>query len=192
MIEKLESFKKKVSGKRMAKMWDAHDKLLVGVATSLLHAKSEYDRPGWIRGTDINTRTSSDVTVNAKKDLNFDIEGLRKVDLMYRVTSKNLQTGYTTTGTIRGTLDKFFESFSINVHGIISFREIGKIIAEITTEIANIPPPYRIHFPETQIARIVSQMIALGLLEPCEQDEKQFQLTKKGSKIRNELVVQKS
>jgi hypothetical protein len=181
-IEKLEAFKQKARSSRMAKMWDTHEKLLVGVMASLFNAKNDYNRPGWTRGTNINQGVLSEVEV--------DVNEIRKFNLKYGYSLQSIETGYVTKGTISGTLDEVFEHISVKAHETISFNEIGKTFIEITVDTLKPSFPYNIHLSDTEIAKIISQIIAFELLEPCEKDGKPlFKLSEKGLKMRNKLIL---
>ena len=183
-IERLESFKQKARGNRMAKMWDTNEKLLVGVVVSLYKAQYDYDRPGWTRGIYANNEISPKTEVN--------VDEIRKFDLKYGYLIQYPQTGYWSNGNINATMDEIFEHISIKAHETISFGEIGQVILEIATALTKPDSPYRISVSDTEIAKIISQIIAFELLEPCEKNGRQlFKLTDKGLRMRNELVVPK-
>ncbi|MCL2602841.1 MAG: DUF4062 domain-containing protein [Defluviitaleaceae bacterium] len=186
LFEKLEVFKQRAMNNRMAKMWDTHEKLLVGVVVSLLNAKNDYDRPGWIRGTNIENENLSKPEI--------DINKMKEIDFTYSYLSQNMQTGYIAKGNIKGKLDEAFESVALKTHGIITFNQIGQAFLEITRTITkHFAPLWSMSISDTEIIKAISQMIAFDLLEYYENNNEQgFRLTEKGLKIRNELVIPKS
>ena len=184
LLEKLEAFKKKARSSRMAKMWDTHEKLLVGVMGSLFNAKNDYDRPGWTRGTNATHDVLPEEEVN--------INELKKFNLKYGYLIQYPQTGNWKKGSINATMDEIFEQISIVTHESISFGEIGQVFLELAKSLTKPSSPYRISVSDIEIAKIISQIIAFGLLEPCEKDGKPlFRLTDKGLEMRNKLVVSK-
>ena len=186
LIEKLGAFRQKAIGNRMAKMWDTHEKLLVGVMASLFSAKDAYNRPGWIKGTSIKVENVSkpEIELNKMKEIEFSCSYL----------SQNMQTGYVVKGNINGKLDDAFECVAINAHGIVTFKEIGQAFIDITRTTTKLfAPLWSMSISDTEIIKAISQMIAFGLLEYYENDnEEGFKLTEKGLKMRNDLVVPKS
>lgn len=53
---KLEIFRDKVSKNRLVSFWKSKDELLGQIVASLFNAKTQFDRPGWIRGGEFDEK----------------------------------------------------------------------------------------------------------------------------------------
>ena len=176
--------KQKDAGNRMAQMWTTHEELMAGVIIALNNAVKDHNRPGWIRGSEAyEWEALAKTKIDAKK--------LGEIKVSFDYSTQNMQNGNWAKGSITATLDEVFKSIAIKVIGSVTPREVGQIFIEIArTTMKKHAPLWTMGICDTAISGIMSQLIALKLFElDKEKDEWVYKLTKKGLKVRDELVL---
>lgn len=194
---KLAEFKKKAMNNRLASVWKDMADLGGKVAISIMRAKQEVSRPGWVRGGDYNHAELLAQILELKKEN----EELQKQLAQYErcQESKDLafyghkiQLHYTeicyvyTMDTqikekdITITLDELFKFISLRLTGIHSPRDFQKAVSSFVSG----------YSVDNQQALIVkNQYIQLGLFRRAidKKNNETIQLTEKGIRIMNEL-----
>ncbi len=80
----LDNFKQKARNNRMAKMWDSHEELIIGVMSALNNAKKTCDRPGWTRDAQDNTELLTQIN-----NLRIENDKLKKENKTLKEVKKN-------------------------------------------------------------------------------------------------------
>lgn len=197
--EKLELFKGKAMTNRLASIWKTESDLAGEVAISIMKAKQETVRPGWIRGDEINPEEDlkkiSDLQEENKKlneknvELQKAIEQLKFIDSELEFDDKKIEACYATySGSILSkaqTIKDVFAYVSIFMTNI-SFIE-SKLLDLIAESFGASGAAYM--RDKTICNKISNQFLALQLMYTKWVEGKglYYGLTALGEKLRNEL-----
>lgn len=195
---KLVDFKSKAMNNRLANIWRNAADLAGQVAISIMRAKSEIERSGWVRGDDYNpTETLKKINklqeenkalIKENASLKSQLDDLTKVDYDLEFEDTPLTIRYKKSGTPHFknlTIKEIFSYVSINMLGVaVRYDLIEKYIAKS----AGASEVYELT-DATIVKKICNQFVALKLMVSDWVEGKGlfYQLTTKGEKLRDEM-----
>ena len=195
---KLVDFKSKAMNNRLANIWRNAADLAGQVAISIMRAKSEIERSGWVRGDDYNpTETLKKINklqeenkalIKENASLKSQLDDLTKVDYDLEFEDTPLTISYKKSGTPHFknlTIKEIFSYVSINMLGVaVRYDLIEKYIAKS----AGASEVYELT-DATIVKKICNQFVALKLMVSDWVEGKGlfYQLTTKGEKLRDEM-----
>lgn len=215
-IEKLKRFRENALNNRLASMWKDNGDLAGKVAISIMQAKTEIERPGWQRAVDYDeaslrkqimelTSTNQEIMEKLNKAEATITELTSHTDLAFEDCEYNIDYHfYVRVGTFSSgkpkqekqtanvslKLTTIFESLSTEMLDIsISESRIETVIHHL------VDSSQTVYFNDEQIIkRILNQLKELNLLNSKWSDKAKqlyWGLTKKGEKVRNEMILVK-
>lgn len=207
-ITKLKSFRGKALTNRMASIWKNADELTGKVAVSIMRAKQEISRPGWQRGADYDEaslrKQIMDLT-EANKLLEQKIKEAQDTineltfndDLAFETCSYKVDYSYHDARSIQRydsvilTLPHIFLSIALEMTDVvISQRRVEMIMRGL------VKSRFKISLQnESFIKKAIIQLEELNLIESSWNDRSNvlcWGLTKKGKKVRNDMMLTKN
>lgn len=196
--QKLKDFKSKAMNNRLANIWRNSADLAGQVAISIMRAKSEIERSGWVRGDDYNpTETLKKINqlqeenkalAKENMDLKSQIDDLTKVDYDLEFEDTPITISYKKSGTPHFknlTIKEIFSYVSISMLGVAVRYDL---IEEYIAKSAGASKVYELN-DATIVKKICNQFVALKLMHSEWVDGKGlfYQLTTKGVKLRDEM-----
>ena len=201
---KLSKFRTRALSNRLGGMWSNLGELSRQVAISIMKAKSENQRPGWVRNLGFDPETvSQELNILRDKVITLEKENkeLRSGKAENNISEQNLaqykvklhftelQLVFTSSTPppkeveIDLTLEEIFKHISVRISGKINDREFVDCISSIKSG----------YYVDTQQALIVkSQLMAIGMLTEVEDDKDSFvKLSDEGKKEMQRLNAPK-
>lgn len=196
---KLAEFKSRAMRNRLANVWRDTSDLMGKVAISIMKAKSEINRPGWHRGSDIEREQLQREIIELKKENNELKEKLQLASLQEENRNldelffqKHIELHYTekiyvfTSDTVVGkqiintTLDKMFKFISLRLTGV-------KKVSDFIESVSDFLSGYYVDKQDALILR--NKFEQLNLIESYigEDDVEMIKLTDFGKKMMNKL-----
>ena len=195
---KLKLFKSKAMGNRLASIWKDIGDLSGKVAISIMKAKEEVVRPGWLRGDVYSTDTLEKIIKLQEENKNLlqEVSDLKNklendeelTDLAfegYLVKISYKRNGYEETEKT-STLDKIYSYISLNI-GEYEVRE-GYLEDLVAQAVGYSKSDY---CDNIVIKEIINQYVVLGYLEVWveESEGALYKLTEKGKQVKNQLTA---
>lgn len=196
--QKLRDFKSKAMNNRLVNIWISAADLAGQVAISIMRAKSEIERSGWVRGDDYNpTETLKKINklqeenkalAKENASLKSQLDDLTKVDYNLEFEDAPITISYKKSGTPhfkKLTIKEIFSYVSINMLGVaVRYDLIEKYIAKS----AGASEVYELT-DATIVKKVCNQFVALKLMfsDWVEGKGLFYQLTAKGVKLRDEM-----
>ena len=196
---KLAEFKSRAMRNRLANVWRDTSDLMGKVAISIMKAKSEINRPGWHRGSDIEREQLQREIIELKKENNELKEKLQLASLQEENRNldelffqKHIELHYTekiyvfTSDTVGGkqiintTLDKMFKFISLRLTGV-------KKVSDFIESVSDFLSGYYVDKQDALILR--NKFEQLNLIESYigKDDVEMIKLTDFGKKMMNKL-----
>lgn len=196
---KLAEFKSRAMRNRLANVWRDTSDLMGKVAISIMKAKSEINRPGWHRGSDIEREQLQREIIELKKENNELKEKLQLASLQEENRNldelffqKHIELHYTekiyvfTSDTVVGkqiintTLDKMFKFISLRLTGV-------KKVSDFIESVSDFLSGYYVDKQDALILR--NKFEQLNLIESYigKDDVEMIKLTDFGKKMMNKL-----
>ena len=196
---KLAKFKSRAMRNRLANVWRDTSDLMGKVAISIMKAKSEINRPGWHRGSDIEREQLQREIIELKKENNELKEKLQLASLQEENRNldelffqKQIELHYTekiyvfTSDTVVGekiintTLDKMFKFISLRLTGV-------KKVSDFIESVSDFLSGYYVDKQDALILR--NKFEQLNLIESYigKDDVEMIKLTDFGKKMMNKL-----
>lgn len=196
---KLSEFKSRAMRNRLANVWRDTSDLMGKVAISIMKAKSEINRPGWHRGSDIEREQLQREIIELKKENNELKEKLQLASLQEENRNldelffqKHIELHYTekiyvfTSDTVVGkqiintTLDKMFKFISLRLTGV-------KKVSDFIESVSDFLSGYYVDKQDALILR--NKFEQLNLIESYigKDDVEMIKLTDFGKKMMNKL-----
>lgn len=199
---KLHSFRKRALTGRLGGIWSSLDELTGQVAVSIMKAKIEKKRPGWVRNMGFDPEAVAD-ELNLLRTKIVELEKENKelkengrvveekserIDLsQYKIQLHFTEKQYIWTSNtppphemdIDTDLQELFKYISVRISGRMNDEEFIKELSSFKTG----------YYVNTQQALIIkSQLIALGMLEEVEDEESAYiKLSPKGKEVKQSL-----
>lgn len=206
IINKLQKFRSKAMTNRLASIWKDNGELAGQVAISIMKAKNENARPGWIRGGEFDP-TENLKKINLLQEENKNLleenSSLQKTidelsntnqNLAFEDSLINIQYTYDHYNGTRYNSSKTSQDISLkDIFAYVSINMINVSISALSLEnyIAKSVGAVGVHrlVDENVAKRICNQFIALKLMKTEFINGKglYYYLTKKGEKLRDEL-----
>lgn len=203
-IKRLKEFRSKALKNRLASIWKDTGDLAGRVAISIMKAKKEIERPGWIRGDEYDPEAANKANIlkEENKRLLEEIEGLRKnieetndcSQLMFeeKMNIGYLETIHSGTGSYERRYNKEISLKEIFGKVSINMLNVSLLESALCNHIAKaIGADSMYHLIDKDMAKkICNQFIALGLMKSKWISEKNglyYALTEKGIKEKDEL-----
>ena len=211
-IQKLEAFRSKAMTNRLASIWSSVVELTGKLAISIMKAKSEIARPGWQRGTDYDEaslRREIMTLQGANKELteelgkaNQTIQSLTMqndvafdnvpVSISYSYSFHNGVYSSQASDTVSTSLKEIFIILSTEMMdvSITESKMIDAIIEQLSFKGSS-----QYIYDSQLMKRILNQLKALGLVYSTWGKERKalyWGLTKKGEKVRNDMILIRS
>ena len=196
--QKLKDFKSKAMNNRLANIWRSAADLAGQVAISIMRAKSEIERSGWVRGDDYNpTETLKKINqlqeenkalAKENTSLKSQLDDLTNVNYDLEFEDNPITISYRKSGTPHFknlTLKEIFSYVSINMLGVaVRYDLVEKYIAKS----AGASEVYELT-DSTITKKVCNQFLALKLMTSDWIEGKGlfYQLTTKGVKLRDEM-----
>lgn len=196
---KLAEFKSRAMRNRLANVWRDTSDLMGKVAISIMKAKSEINRPGWHRGSDIEREQLQREIIELKKENNELKEKLQLASLQEEngnldelFFQKQIELHYTekiyvfTSDTVVGekiintTLDKMFKFISLRLTGV-------KKVSDFIESVSDFLSGYYVDQQDALILR--NKFEQLNLIESYigKDDVEMIRLTDFGKEMMNKL-----
>lgn len=196
---KLAEFKSRAMRNRLANVWRDTSDLMGKVAISIMKAKSEINRPGWHRGSDIEREQLQREIIELKKENNELKEKLQLASLQEENRNldelffqKQIELHYTekiyvfTSDTVVGekiintTLDKMFKFISLRLTGV-------KKVSDFIESVSDFLSGYYVDQQDALILR--NKFEQLNLIESYigKDDVEMIRLTDFGKEMMNKL-----
>ena len=206
-IAKLKNFRDKALTNRMASIWKNGDDLKSRVAISIMQAKQEFSRPGWQRGTDYDeadllkkivdlTEANKLLEQKIKESQDTINELTSNGDLAFETCSYKVDYSYYDARSIQRfdsvilTLPHIFLSIALEMTNVmITQRHVELIIKKLVKSRFTISLQ-----DESFIKKAIIQLEELNLIQSSWSDASKvlaWGLTKKGKKVRNDLMLTK-
>ena len=196
--QKLKDFKSKAMNNRLANIWRSPADLAGQVAISIMRAKSEIERSGWVRGDDYNpTETLRKINQLQEENkalekenasLKSQLDDLTRVDYDLEFEDNPITVSYT-----RG---NYAQTKSITLKEIFSYVSISMLnvsvrfdlVEEYIAKSIGADKVYNLE-DKTVVKKVCNQFIALKLMTSQWVKDRGlfYQLTPKGVKLRDEM-----
>lgn len=207
-IKALEQFRKKALTNRLASIWTTSEDLVRDVAVSIMKAIKEDARPGWQKGTDYD-ETSLRKKINdlqkENKELREELESLRnelnnrieqtdasfencEIEIKYHYYNYVGNRSIKQSGSIKSSLEYLFKIIATEMMNVsISENSVESCLRSIL--FANSNKYY--YFSDHQlIKKLLNQFDVAGLIKSKWIDKNLYwQLTPKGKKVRDDMIV---
>lgn len=199
IIEKLDQFKGKAMTNRLASIWKTQSDLAGEVAISIMKAKQDTVRPGWIRGDEFNPeedlkkinylQEENNRLENHNKELQKAIEELKFNDFELEFDDKKIKATYS-------------NSYGYNSSKFLTIKEVFAYVSIFMVKVSIVESKLLNYIAEsfgasstiymsdkTLCNKISNQFLALQLMQTKWVEGKGlfYGLTAKGEKLRDEL-----
>lgn len=210
---KMEAFRAKAMGNRLASVWRTVDELIGQVAISIMKAKTDFSRPGWQRGTDydegslrrqiMNLQEENTMLNNNIKDLKNTVHSLtEQSDVKFEDCKMKIQYEYRVENSF-GEMDKRIGTITTNLEKlflIIATEMMDVTVAEpVLMKVLETQLPLKGETPKLKdrqfVKRILNQFRALDLVFSRWEDDRRvlfWGLTIKGEKERDDQILIKN